>query len=138
MAEASSGRSARSNRPLSPHLQIYTPLINMMMSIVHRMTGAALYVGSLLLVWWLVAAATGPDYYNYVMSWFATWPVRIILLGYTWTFFHHMMGGIRHLVWDTGRGYDLKSVDFMSWGSLAASFTLTAVLWIAIWPRIGG
>jgi succinate dehydrogenase / fumarate reductase cytochrome b subunit len=135
--EATSGRSGRRERPLSPHLQIYSPLVNMMMSIVHRITGAALYFGSLLLAWWLVAAATGPDYYNYVLSWFATWPGKIILLGYTWALMHHMMGGLRHLIWDSGRGYDLKTIDLLSWGSLAVSLTLTALIWISA-AKLGG
>ena len=72
MADAPSQRGARTERPLSPHLQIYKPLINMVMSIVHRITGAALYFGTLLLAWWLIAAATGPHYFNYVSSWFQT------------------------------------------------------------------
>jgi succinate dehydrogenase / fumarate reductase, cytochrome b subunit len=130
--EATSGRGVRPERPLSPHLQIYSPLINMVMSIVHRITGAALYFGSLLLVWWLIAAATGPDYYNYVLSWFATWPGKIILLGYTWALMHHMMGGLRHLIWDSGRGYDLVMIDLLSWGSLVASLILTAIVWAAV------
>ena len=130
--EATSGRGARPERPLSPHLQIYSPLINMVMSIVHRITGGALYFGSLLLAWWLIAAATGPDYYNYVLSWFATLPGKLILLGYTWALMHHMMGGLRHLIWDTGHGYDLRMVDILSWGSLAASLTLTAIIWFCV------
>jgi succinate dehydrogenase / fumarate reductase, cytochrome b subunit len=127
--QATSGRSARPERPLSPHIQIYYPLINMVMSIVHRITGAALYIGSLLLAWWLIAAATGPDYYNYVISWFATWPGKLVLLGYTWALMHHMLGGIRHLIWDTGRGFDLKTIDLLSWGSLAGSLILTVLIW---------
>jgi len=135
--EATSGRGAQSKRPLSPHIQIYSPLINMVMSIVHRITGAALYFGSLLLAWWLISAATGPDYYNYVVSWFATWPAKIILLGYTWALMHHMLGGLRHFVWDTGYGYDLKTIDLLSWGSLAGSLILTAFIWIAA-VNLGG
>ncbi len=134
--EATTGRGVRPERPLSPHLQIYSPLINMVMSIVHRITGAALYFGSLLLTWWLIAAASGPDYYNYVMSWFGWWPAKIILLGYTWALMHHMMGGLRHLIWDSGHGYDLRMVDVLSWGSLAASLTLTAIIWISV--ALGG
>ena len=103
-----SGRGVRPERPLSPHLQIYSPLINMVMSIVHRMTGSALYLGSLLLAWWLIAAATGPDSYNYFLSWCDTWFGKLVLLGYTWALMHHMMGGIRHLIWDSGYGYDLE------------------------------
>lgn len=124
-----SGRGVRPQRPLSPHLQIYSPLINMVMSIVHRMTGSALYLGSLLLAWWLIAAATGPDYYNYFLSWCDTWFGKLVLLGYTWALMHHMMGGIRHLIWDSGYGYDLKTVDLLSWGSLAASLVLTVIVW---------
>jgi succinate dehydrogenase / fumarate reductase, cytochrome b subunit len=135
--EATSGRGAQSKRPLSPHIQIYSPLINMVMSIMHRITGAALYFGSLLLAWWLIAAATGPDYYNYVVSWFATWPAKIILLGYTWALMHHMLGGLRHFIWDTGYGYDLKTIDLLSWGSLAGSLILTALIWIAA-VNLGG
>lgn len=127
-----SGRSERAKRPLSPHLQIYAPLINMVMSIVHRMTGGALYFGSLLLAWWLIAAATGPDSYDYFLRWCDTWFGKLVLLGYTWILMHHMMGGIRHFIWDSGHGYDLETVDLLSWGSLAASLTLTAIVWICV------
>jgi len=127
-----SGRGVRPKRPLSPHLQIYSMSVSMTMSIVHRITGAALYFGALLLAWWLVAAAMGPDAYNYFLSWCNTWLGRIVLLGYTWALMHHMMGGIRHFIWDSGYGYDLKTVDLMSWGSLAASLFLTAVVWISV------
>lgn len=134
--EATSGRGVRPERPLSPHLQIYSPLINMMMSIMHRITGAALYFGSLLVAWWLIAAATGPDYYNYVSGWFATWAGKIVLLGYTWVLMHHMVGGLRHFIWDTGHGYDLRTIDILSWGTLAASLTLTAIIWAFV--ALGG
>lgn len=134
--EATSGRGVRPERPLSPHLQIYSPLVNMVMSIMHRITGAALYAGSLLVAWWLIAAATGPDYYNYVASWFATWAGKAVLLGYTWVLMHHMVGGLRHFIWDTGHGYDLKTIDILSWGTLAASFTLTAIIWAFV--ALGG
>jgi len=130
--QATSGQNARRARPLSPHLQIYSPLINMMMSIVHRITGFALYVGSLLLAWWLFAAATGPEYYDYVAGILGSWPGKIVLLGYTWALMHHLLGGLRHFVWDTGRGYDLKTVDLLSWGTLAGSLILTALIWIGV------
>ncbi|HVZ04891.1 succinate dehydrogenase, cytochrome b556 subunit [Hyphomicrobium sp.] len=122
----------RPERPLSPHLQIYSPLINMVTSILHRITGAALYVGSLLLVVWLLAAATGPDVYDYVAALFATWPAKLILLGYTWALMLHLLGGLRHLIWDTGAGYELKTTDILCWGSLALSFALTALIWIGV------
>ncbi len=138
MADAHSGRP-RPNRPLSPHLQIYSPLINMVMSIVHRLTGAALYFGTLLLAWWLIAAATGPEYFNYVEGWFATWFGKLVLVGYTWALLHHMLGGLRHFVWDTGRGHDLATIDKLSWGSLALSLAATAMIWISVAkPFVGG
>ncbi len=104
----------------------------MMMSIVHRITGAALYVGSLLLAVWLLAAASGPDYYDYVAGLLGSWPAKIVLLGYTWALMHHLLGGLRHFIWDTGRGYDLKTVDLLSWGTLAGSLVLTARIWIGV------
>ncbi len=133
MAEAKSLRGARAQRPMSPHLQVYSPLINMVMSILHRITGAALYFGSLLLAWWLVAAASGPEYFAFVNSLFGSLLGRVVLFGYTWALMHHMMGGIRHFIWDTGRGYDLKTIDLMSWGTLIASAILTVLIWLAVW-----
>lgn len=127
-----SGRGVRPQRPLSPHLQIYSPLINMVMSIFHRITGAALYLGSALLAWWLVAAASGPDAYNYFLSWCGNWFGELVLFGFTWVLMHHMVGGIRHLIWDTGYGYDLRSIDILSWGTLVASLSLTAIIWISV------
>ncbi len=136
MADAHSGQKGRPSRPLSPHLQIYSPLINMVMSIVHRITGAALYFGTMLLAAWLLAAAHGPDAFNYVSSWFATWPGLIVLLGYTWALMHHMLGGLRHFVWDLGFGFELGTVDLLSWGSLALSLVLTVAIWFVVAPGV--
>lgn len=129
MADAKSGGGQRVQRPLSPHLQIYTPHINMVMSILHRITGAALYFGTVLLAWWLVAASTGPDYFSYVSGVFNSWPGRIVLLGYTWALVHHALGGLRHFLWDTGSGYDIETIDNLSWGSILASPLLTVCIW---------
>ena len=118
-------------RPLSPHLQVYRPMINMIMSIVHRITGAALYFGTLLLAVWLVAAASGPELYNEVNAWFGSVLGRIILFGYTWALLHHMFGGLRHFVWDTGRALDPESADWLCWVSLIASVLTTVVIWFA-------
>jgi succinate dehydrogenase / fumarate reductase cytochrome b subunit len=138
MAGAKSERGSASARPVSPHLQIYAPTITMVMSIVHRMTGGALYFGTLILAWVLIAAATGPDYYNYVTGLLGTWPGQIVLIGYTWALIHHMMGGIRHFVWDTGAGFDLKTADLMCWVSLAISVVATIVIWAFVLTRAGG
>ncbi|MEL7048104.1 MAG: succinate dehydrogenase, cytochrome b556 subunit [Pseudomonadota bacterium] len=115
---------------LSPHLQVYSPLINMVMSIFHRITGAALYFGTLLLAWWLVAAAVGPEYFEYVSGIFGSPIGLLVLFGYTWALMHHMLGGLRHFIWDTGAGFDLKTVDILSWGTIIGSLLLTALIWL--------
>jgi len=130
MSKAKSEGGGHCERPLSPHLQIYAPLINMVMSILHRLTGAALYAGTLLLAWWLIAAATGPEYYRLVQGLLATWPMKVVLVGYTWALLHHMLGGMRHLLWDTGRGLQLHQVDMLSWLTLGGSIALTALFWL--------
>jgi succinate dehydrogenase / fumarate reductase cytochrome b subunit len=129
MASAETHASKRKQRPLSPHLQIYSPLINMVMSILHRITGAALYVGTLLLAWWLIAAATGPAYFNFVSGLFASPVGLLVLFGYTWALLHHMIGGLRHFVWDTGRGFDLGTIDTLSWGTIIISLVLSVAIW---------
>ncbi len=132
MADAKSERNLRIERPLSPHLQVYRPLINMMMSIIHRLTGVALYFGTILLAWWLTAAATGPAYFDYVSGVFGSLPGRVVLIGYTWALLHHMLGGMRHLLWDTGRGFDLKTIDRLSWGTIILSVLLTGAIWFLV------
>lgn len=119
-----------SNRPRSPHLQIYRPLLTMVMSILHRMTGAALYVGSLLLVWWLIAAATNPAYFDWVTSLLASIPGRIVLLGFTWALLHHLLGGLRHLLWDTGRGFSRDAREALALATISGSLVLTLIVWI--------
>jgi len=119
-------------RPLSPHIQIYRPLVNMVMSILHRITGGALYFGTLLLAWWLVAAATSPDYFNWVNGLLVTPLGRLVMIGYTWALMQHMLGGIRHFIWDTGRGFNLDTVDKLSWGTMVGSLLLTGGIWFAV------
>ncbi len=117
------------HRPLSPHLQIYRPLINMVMSILHRMTGAALYVGTLLLAWWLISVSAGPHYFDYVNGFLASWPGRLVLFFYTWAFLHHMLGGIRHFIWDTGAGFEIRTVNLLCWLTIVGSLGLTLLFW---------
>ena len=140
MAELDTGMTtgATRPRPISPHLQIYRPMLTMVMSIVHRITGAALYFGMLLLAWWLIAAATGPNAYANVEWFMGSLIGQLILFGYTWALLHHMLGGIRHLIWDTGRGLDKVSIEIFAWGTIIGSSTLTVLLWIAgYWLRGG-
>jgi succinate dehydrogenase / fumarate reductase cytochrome b subunit len=118
-------------RPLSPHLSIYRPHINMVMSIVHRITGGALYLGTVLLAAWLVAVAMGERELAFVNGLFAHPIGLLVLLGYSWALIHHMLGGLRHLVWDTGRGLDLRSANTLSWLTIIGSLALTAAVWAA-------
>jgi succinate dehydrogenase / fumarate reductase cytochrome b subunit len=117
-------------RPLSPHLQIYKPMLTMMMSIVHRITGVGLYFGIILLVWWLTAASISDSYFDFVQGFFGHWFGRLVLFGFSWALMHHALGGLRHLLWDTGRGYDLKVVEWLARVNLAGSIILTLLLWI--------
>ena len=121
---------SESARPLSPHLQVYTPQINMVMSIIHRITGVALYFGTLLLACWLIAAASGPEWFDFVNALFGSLLGRLVMLAYTWALLHHMFGGIRHLVWDTGRGFQLSQVDFLCWFTLIASLACSVLIWV--------
>ena len=118
------------NRPLSPHLQIYKPIPTMVMSIVHRITGGALYFGTVLVAWWLIAAATGQGYFDLVNWILGTIIGRIILFGYTWALLHHMIGGLRHFVWDLGYGFDPAVSTRMAKVTLIASICLTVLVWI--------
>ncbi len=116
-------------RPLSPHLQIYRPMLTMMMSIMHRITGMALYFGIILLVWWLTAASISDGYFDLVQGFFGHWFGRLVLFGFTWALIHHALGGLRHLLWDTGRGFDLTLVEWLARANLAGSIVLTVLLW---------
>jgi succinate dehydrogenase / fumarate reductase cytochrome b subunit len=125
-------------RPLSPHLQIYRPMLTMMMSIAHRITGAALAVGFALLTWWLVAVSMGPDAYDCVQSFFGSLFGRALLFAFTWALIHHMLGGIRHLIWDTGAGLDKQTVEIFALATIIGSIVLTVLVWIIGYCRMGG
>jgi len=125
-------------RPLSPHLQIYRLTLTMAMSIVHRITGVGLYYGTVLLVWWFLAAAAGPNAYA-KFEWFTgSWIGRLILFGYTWALIHHMLGGIRHLIWDTGRGLGPGEREWLAAANLIGSIAITVVLWLFGLLAMGG
>ena len=126
MAEA----DTRAKRPLSPHLQIYKPIPTMVMSILHRVTGSAIYFGMLIVAWWLVAAATGPAYYEFVNAILSSWLGLLVLIGFTWALMFHMLGGIRHLIWDTGRLFEKETSTKLAWITLTGSVVLTVLIWL--------
>jgi succinate dehydrogenase / fumarate reductase cytochrome b subunit len=117
-------------RPLSPHLQIYKPIPTMVMSIVHRITGGALAVGTIILAWWLVAAASGKPYFDWISWLLGTWIGLLVLFGYTWALVHHMLGGMRHFMWDMGHGFDKHFTTKLAIALPIVSICLTVVIWI--------
>ncbi|MES0810260.1 MULTISPECIES: succinate dehydrogenase, cytochrome b556 subunit [unclassified Roseibium] len=125
-----SNADLRGNRPLSPHLQIYKPILTMVMSILHRITGAALYFGTILLAWWLIAAAAGPTYFDFVNEIYGSIIGRLILFGFTWALVHHMLGGLRHFIWDMGAGFGKDAREWLAKATIIGSVSLTLILWI--------
>ncbi len=122
---------SQAQRPLSPHLQIYRPQLTSVLSICHRGTGLALSVGTLFLLWWLLAAASGPDDFALAQSFWYSWIGRLMLFGWTFSLFYHLCNGIRHLCWDAGWGFDLTTTYRSGWIMLSASVALTVIAWIA-------
>jgi succinate dehydrogenase / fumarate reductase, cytochrome b subunit len=130
MAQAQKGPH---NRPLSPHLSIWRWGPHMAISILHRITGDGMaIVGAMGLVWWLVAAASGPEAYAYFMGW-ATSPIGyVVMIGLTWAFFEHLLSGLRHFVLDMGAGYELNTNRSWSLFLPALAIMMTAALWFWI------
>ncbi|MCP5431974.1 MAG: succinate dehydrogenase, cytochrome b556 subunit [Alphaproteobacteria bacterium] len=132
MAEAEApigdSRPAR-ERPLSPHLQIYKWPVTMATSIAHRVTGVGNALGMLLLAWWLIALASGPDAYEIVRAAMASFPGRLVLFGFTLSLVFHSLNGVRHLFWDAGHGFGLRTAR--ATGLLV--FVLTVLVALAIW-----
>ncbi len=120
---------ADTRRPLSPHLQIYKWQVQMVSSILHRATGIALAVGTLLVLWGLLALAAGESHFDQFKACIGS-PIGIILLiGWSWSLFYHLCNGIRHLVQDTGAGYAIPQFVRSSWLSLIASIVLVVIVW---------
>jgi len=127
----------RIDRPLSPFLT-YRWTLTMAMSIVHRITGIALYVGTLLLAWWLIATASGPGAYANIQGFTSSWIGRIIVFGYTWALMHHMFSGIRHFIWDLGYGFKPTEREWLTWAALIAGISTTVLIWIVAYAFGGG
>ena len=127
--------AASKSRPLSPHLSVYKMTITMAMSIIHRITGAALYVGTVLLALWLLAAASSPDAFATVQALWGSIIGRLVLLGYTWALVHHALGGLRHFVWDMGAGFGPVRLTLARL-TLVGSLLITLGLWaLGYWVR---
>ncbi|MGC2856496.1 succinate dehydrogenase, cytochrome b556 subunit [Novispirillum sp. DQ9] len=117
-------------RPLSPHLQIYSFKLHMAMSIFHRITGVALIVGTLLLVYWLAAAANGRAAYETAAGFLGSWFGYLLIFGWSVALFYHLCNGIRHLMWDAGQGFEIEQIRKSGIVVLAATAALTVLAWI--------
>jgi succinate dehydrogenase / fumarate reductase, cytochrome b subunit len=119
------------NRPLSPHLQIYRPQLTSVLSILHRLTGIALSAGMLLVVWLVVTLHQGHGHYWVFQDFIGSFIGRLLLFGWTWAVFFHLLNGVRHLAWDAGLGFELKTVYASGWAVVIGSVILTVAVWIA-------
>jgi succinate dehydrogenase / fumarate reductase cytochrome b subunit len=123
-----------SPRPLSPHLTIWKWQVHAIVSILHRITGNAMALGAVVLfLWWLIAAATGPAAYLTFMGVATGWFGILVGIGFTWTFFQHLCSGVRHLIMDTGQGFDLGTSKVMASGTLVISVALTVLTWATMY-----
>lgn len=119
-----------SSRPISPHLQIYRPQLTSVLSFAHRVTGLTLGLYSIALVMWLIAAAAGPRPFSAAQSFMQSLLGEILLFGGTFCLFLHLCGGIRHLLWDSGRGFELGAIYASGWAVVAVSTALTVAAWV--------
>lgn len=119
-------------RPLSPHLQIYRPQLTSIVSILTRITGNALIVGVVLAVWWLLAAASGPDYFAIANAVATSWFGDLVFTGSLWAVWYHYLAGLRHLYFDAGHGLDIPTAEKLGWGIIIGSVVLTAITIIMV------
>jgi succinate dehydrogenase / fumarate reductase cytochrome b subunit len=126
------GKGAAGNRPLSPHLQIYRPQITSVLSILHRIAGVVLALGILPLVYWLSGLAGGAESYARAYGALSSVFGQILLFGWTLAFSYHFCNGVRHLFWDTGRGFELRQVYASGWAVLVGAVVLTALIWLTL------
>ena len=123
------------NRPLSPHLSIYRPQITSVLSIFHRLTGAGLFFSSILIIAWIAAVAAGAEYYKSIKFFYSSPPLLLVLSISLWGLWYHFFTGIRHLYWDLGLGFNLRSVSLSGWIAITCSLlaTLLNIIIINIW-----
>jgi succinate dehydrogenase / fumarate reductase cytochrome b subunit len=127
MTHTSPGSAAR---PISPHLQVWRWHVTMLASILHRASGVALYVGALILAGWAISLAMGPDAYAGFKGALGSIPGKVVLFGLTVSAFYHLASGVRHLVWDTGTGFELKDADAACAASIAFGIIAAVLVWI--------
>ena len=129
MASPASAPKARP-RPLSPHLQVWKLTLTMVMSGLHRITGMGLCLGVFLLLWFLLALSGDGTSFATFSAFIGSWFGQLLLIGFCWALFHHLLGGVRHAIWDTGWGMDDPWREYLAGGTMVGSLLLTAIVWI--------
>lgn len=122
----------RGDRPLSPHLQVYRPQLTSITSILTRLTGNALIVATLLIVWWLLAAATGPDYYAIANAVVTSWFGDLVFTLSLWAIWYHYFAGLRHLIYDAGKGLEIETAEKLGIACIAGSVIMTIITLIIV------
>ena len=117
----------RVERPLSPHLQIYRWHIPMLTSILTRITGNGLVVAVVLMIWWLLAAASGPEAFAVADGFIRSWFGKLVMLGSLWAVWYHYLAGLRHVYYDAGHGLDIPTAEKLGWGVIIGSVVLTVL-----------
>ncbi len=138
MATSDGKSGSRVERPLSPHLQVYRPQLTSMLSILHRIAGVALSVGTIVLIYWLFAIASGPEAFAQMQACFSSWIGRLLLFGWTFALFYHLCNGIRHLFWDAGKGYELGTASKSGVAAIIVAIALTFGVWFCAYSAVGG
>jgi succinate dehydrogenase / fumarate reductase cytochrome b subunit len=123
----------RGNRPLSPHLQVYRPQLTSITSILTRITGNALIVASLMIVWWLLAASTGPEYFAVANGFVTSWFGDLVMFLSLWALWYHTLAGIRHLIWDNAKMLEIENAEMLGWIAVIGSVVLTVLSVIVLW-----
>ncbi len=117
------------DNPLSPHLQVYRPQLTSVLSITHRGTGVFLSLGTIVMLYWLVSASLGPDAYASMQQCLSSMPIQIVLAGWVFAFYFHLLNGVRHLFWDSGRGFELSTAYKSGYAVMAGALLMSALTW---------
>ncbi|MGZ3272673.1 MAG: succinate dehydrogenase, cytochrome b556 subunit [Caulobacteraceae bacterium] len=137
MSDAKAQPRGPQDRPMSPHLQVWRWHVTMATSILHRATGMALYVGALILAGWVVALASGPDAFDAYRALLGSPIGLVVLFGLTVSFLYHLANGVRHLVWDSGKGFEPKTADMTGWAAIAFGVVAAVLIWIIAFLSMG-
>jgi succinate dehydrogenase / fumarate reductase cytochrome b subunit len=135
---AENPQKPRRNRPLSPFTTIYRWPVTMATSITHRVTGIGLAIGTVLLAWWLIAVASGPEAYQAFTGLAASWIGQVVLFGFAWSLAYHLLNGIRHLAWDMGFGFEIPTAEKTSWLVIVLSVLLAVGAFALAYTGHGG